>query len=511
MRIITIAASDIQGGASRATYRLHRGLLACGQEAEMIVGTKLSGDPTVRPVEALPVAPGNRLAELGFIQNNYLRQNRTTLSNTYFSLGHPGWDLSGHPLVQRAEVINLHWVAGLQSASSIARLHALGKPLVWTLHDQRPFTGGCHYSNGCAGYKIKCESCPQLLEDPCQLTRANLADQQEILPARNIVAVSPSKWLATCARASVVFRESRVETIANSVETDVFAPVNQIEARIRLNLPPQKTYLLCGADHGGEIRKGYRVLVEALRYCMSDPEFRRKVRENEIGLLCFGNPGPKMAAFPIPVHSFGYLESDEMMAQIYSAADLFLLPSLEDNLPNTMLESMSCGTPVIGFDIGGIPELVINGVTGGLVPPYDPQLFGEAVLSWLARPAIRHAVRQNCRRLIERNYSLSVQAARYLSLYQELLSAKPQRETRKMSARKSDALFVPSMAETGRRFEKLRPSLLADSRLIDERLRPPPAVVQQSPPKKTTAWIRLRQYASAGKQVARRYTPRQGP
>jgi len=240
------------------------------------------------------------IGRLNLIQQNHIDKQRTPISNTYFSLGYPGCDLSGHPLVKSADIIHLHWVSGFQSAFSIARLHALGKRLVWTLHDQRPFTGGCHFSAGCAGYRERCASCPQLKERPVRLPQANLADMRAILPLKRLTVVAPSRWLADCARQSTLFRKARIETIAYGVETDVFTPTPRGEARRKLELDPQKTYLLFGADYGSEIRKGFGPMIEALVHCLSEPVFKQRVQRGEIMILCFGNPTRQRPRCPFP-------------------------------------------------------------------------------------------------------------------------------------------------------------------------------------------------------------------
>ena len=421
MRVVHLAAVDRSGGAARSAFRLHAGLLARGMDSTLLVGKKISSAATV--IECRPPA-----AEAGdpeafcwdLIERHSAGANRTPLSNTYFSVAPTGGDLSEHPLVRAADVINLHWVAGFQSVTAVARLAALGKPLVWTLHDQRPFTGGCHFTAGCQRFTTDCRDCPQLAANPLQLPAALLADQQALWPAGAITVACPSRWLADGARRSAVFRHARVENIPYGVETDVFQPEPMGDARRHLQLQPEARHLLFGADYGEEKRKGFAELTAALKICLQHPPFADAVRGGRIVLLGFGRPSSALAALPAPVRLLGSINNDALMSRIYSAADFFLLPSIEDNLPNTMIEAMSCGTPVVGFATGGIPDLVTDGVTGKLAPTGDVPALAAAILELAADPQRAAAMRPHCRQLIETHHSIAAQAAAYSTLYEAL-------------------------------------------------------------------------------------------
>jgi glycosyltransferase involved in cell wall biosynthesis len=416
MRIVHIAAVDAEGGAARAAYRLHQGLLGAGVESSMLVKRKVSG------CESVHVAPAYDATEAFFwdlMEVYYLGLNRTEISNTYFSIGGPGVDLSQRPLVRQADVLHLHWVADFQSPSTIARLQALGKPIVWMLHDQRPFTGGCHFSAGCARYKKDCGGCPQLEEDPLGFPAMNLADQVQLLATDSICVTSPSRWLAQCARQSALFRRARIEVIPYGIDTDAFSPRPYAEAKSKLGLRPDSFQLLFGADFGSEKRKGFAELIAALKICWKDGAFRQRIREGQVGLLAFGRPHDDLKQFP--VKSLGYISGDDALSWVYSAADLFVLPSLEDNLPNTAVESMSCGTPVLAFEVGGLPDLV--GDTGRLVAP-DKEALSQAILSICAKPGECRSWRPACRERILSGFSAPLQAQHYLRLYEELLKGR---------------------------------------------------------------------------------------
>jgi glycosyltransferase involved in cell wall biosynthesis len=422
MKIVQINTYDIRGGAARAVYRLHRGLLQIEEDCRMLVKRKDSTDDSVFYVTATNST--ERFDEELFlgtvVQGHYINSHRTDISNTIFSLPYPGYDLSALPLVQMADIVNLHWVAYYQSPLTLHKLFALGKPVMWTLHDQWAFTGGCHYAAGCEKYRQDCVACPQLADDPFNLPAAVLRDKIELFRDANLTIVTPSRWLAACARKSRLFKDLRVEVIPNSLGTDVFSPLPKAEAKESVGLAAEIVTLLFVAHAGNEKRKGFQELMGAIQYCLAEPEFQNLVKSNKIRILCFGYPNDELEAMGVPVVSLGYLNSDQEIRAAYAAADLFILPSLEDNLPNTMLESMSCGTPVVAFDVGGMPDVVVDGVTGRLAPVGDVRRLAEAILSLVFNPERREEMGQNCRKVMVEGYSLAVQAQRYLELYQEL-------------------------------------------------------------------------------------------
>lgn len=423
MRIVHLSTSDVEGGAARAAWRLHQALRRAGEDSLMVVRRKTLGAPTVH------AAPGKQddACLWGYIvQNRCLDRNRTPLSNTWFSLGWPGQDLSQDPLVREADLLNLHWVSDFQSPASLARLQGLGKPLVWTLHDQRAFTGGCHFSAGCDGYRRDCAACPQLASDPCGLPGANLQVQRALWSPGAFTLVCPSRWMAGCARQSALFSTARIEVISNGIEPEVFRDLPPEEARAALGLPGEGLNLLFGSDYGGERRKGWSELAAALEVCARAPVGRRLLQEGRLRLICFGRPDERLDQLPIPVRSFGLVNSDETLNRLYAAADLFLMPSTEDNLPNTVLEAMSSGTPVAAFKVGGVPDMVVEGETGGMAATVDPEELARVILSLLGEPARLQQMRPRCRARVLENFTAERQAGRYRALYRELLDRPPQ-------------------------------------------------------------------------------------
>lgn len=431
MRVVHLSTSDIKGGAARSAYRVHEGLVRRGHDSIMMVQQKTSDDARVLEVPFEPEAE----QAMNLVQEYCLNRNRTPISNTYFSLGYPDVDLSARPEIQSADVIHIHWVSRFQSPQSIRALGSLGKPIVWTFHDQRAFTGGCHFSAGCTRYEAECGDCPQLQEDFFQLTRAAVLDERDLLPTSAITVVCPSRWMANCARASATFRNCKIEVVPYGVDTNVFYPRGKAAARESLGLPKKAFLLLFGGDGLMVKRKGFPLLIEALRQAVPQRKFLERIEDGRIVLACFGGVlGPLQWELPMEPIKFGRIDSDEILATIYSAADLFLLPSLEDNLPNVMIESLCCGTPGVGFDIGGISDVIQDRVNGRVVRANDPAAFAAAIvdlaLSWWQCPKLAF----NCRRRSAKRWTNDRQIDSYLQIYEEALaqrseSVRPEGET----------------------------------------------------------------------------------
>ncbi len=422
MKVVILNTHDKSGGAARAAYRLHKGLGLLNQSSLMAVLHKESEDPSVKRVIPKHGLYSVEKQVFRALQRELVNENRSTRSNTLFSIPYPGYDISKSSLIMKADVVNLHWINRFQSIETISNLLELGKPVVWTLHDQWPFTGGCHYSAGCEGFMAGCEACPQLREDTYGITTKILNKKIKEIGKPNLTIVTPSRWLAERARRSRVFTGMRVEVIPNSVETDIFKPEDKGLAKAALGIGGDAFVLLSCATSYDEKRKGFDHLLEAMSFCLQDSRFRDIAQERRVVIATFGRMSSEIKKLGVHVTSFGYIYSDEKLAKIYSAADVCLLPSEEDNLPNNMIESMSCGTPVVSFNIGGIPEVIEHGITGYLAPAFDSEKFAEHILTILFDESKRRQMGLNCRQLVKRKYGLETQAVKYLDLFRDLLS-----------------------------------------------------------------------------------------
>lgn len=391
------------GGAGIACRRLQGALQESGLSAGLLTAEDL----------------GNRwpfyAERLSFVP--YERDKSVRFS---FSPANFGKDLLRHPLVQKADVLHLHWInQGFLSLKTIGQLAALGKPLVWTLHDMWAFTGGCHYSRGCEGYKNACGNCPYLCRPgPHDLSHKIWSRKKKFFPP-GIRFVTCSEWLAGVARSSGLLHDYEVRAIPNPVDTTTFKPLSQPERddfRAQKGISRGAFVLLFVAMNVNETRKGFSFLSEALQY------LRTQRTDLQLEIVVLGKSGPEaLKTLPYPVHALGMVRDPETLARAYGAADVFVIPSLEDNLPNTVMESLACGTPVAGFKTGGIPEMAGHLQEGFIAPQGDAQGLANGIYEVLKGKRPLAEYRKAARRKVETHYSNEIVAARYLGLYQEVL------------------------------------------------------------------------------------------
>jgi len=312
------------------------------------------------------------------------------------------------------DVINLHWIARFVDYGSLFPQLPRRIPIVWTLHDMNPFTGGCHYTGGCEGYLHGCGNCPQLGSD----SRNDLShriwqrkrESFEKLGPEQLHIVTASRWMADkTARSSLLGRFS-VTHIPYGLDTDVFAPRDRHLAREVLNISRDAKVVLFAAHSLHNRHKGFPLLIQALSGLRGLPNLL---------LLSLGRGGSRVEVHVPHVH-LGHLNNDSMLSLVYSAADLLVIPSLQEAMGQTGLESMSCGVPVVGSAVGGIPDMIRPGVTGLLAPPGDADALGGAIRRLLQNPVERAEMGANCRRIALEEYAIEAQARRHVTLYERV-------------------------------------------------------------------------------------------
>jgi glycosyltransferase involved in cell wall biosynthesis len=317
------------------------------------------------------------------------------------------------------DVIHLHWVVRFVDYLLFFRDVPKSHPLVWTLHDMNPITGGCHHACGCRRFADHCGMCPQLT------TRApkdfsNAAWKRKSRAYRDLSQtrhriVTPSRWLADEVRRSSLMSNLEVEVIPYGLDTEAFQPRDRLQARQMLGVPADTHVLLFVAQWLADSYKGMATLVEALAKLKDD---------RKLFLLVLGR-GEAVEKSEIPSRFLGSITEDERLSFVYSAADLFLLPSLEDNFPNTALEALACGLPVVGSKVGGIPEIVREGETGILFERGHAEALAQAIQRVLPEHEQLRRMSANCRNTVLKEYTLEIQAQRYLNLYDTLRNEKP--------------------------------------------------------------------------------------
>lgn len=420
---VLIFSTKDSGGAGIAAYRLHRGLVDAGVDCKMIVLHKNhEDDNTVGQLQlqhnGQELDPHNSLMYAFQVAQQALAEfpNRSRTSEMFSTTATPVAFSELEDIIAESDIINLHWVAGLLDYESAGRLFA-GKKVVWTLHDMNPFTGGCHYAEDCIKYQDVegCrEICPQLGQGGYDLAQQVSQIKKSFSQALDLNVVTPSRWLGSCARSSTVFEGKNVEVIPYGLSLDNFQPIPKDEARKKLNLPDDKKVVLFGCEVIQNRRKGFDLMLEAIKKL---PEYIDA--SQEIVLAVFG-AGNISVDIPYEVVNLGSIKGEDNLAAVYSAADVFVISTREDNLPNTVLESMACGTPVVGFKIGGIPDMVEEGVTGSLATPFNCAELAECIARVLVEDTDK--ISASCRARVEGLYALPQQASRYIEFFNELVS-----------------------------------------------------------------------------------------
>ena len=409
--LLMVNTLQTSGGAARAAYRCFTGMRQVFPNARYLsLFADCTGDNhdglSASGFRALMTRKSTLLDRLPLLL--YPKRHRDLFS--------PGfWANPGRLRVTRydAKIVHLHRVAGgMLDMNDIAALCA---PVVWTLHDQWPFTGGCHYAGACERFEAQCGRCPQLAsENDNDITNALWLKKSDAFGKSDITVVAPSHWMAGLAKRSSLFADKRVEVIPNGLDTDVFRPIGRDEARKALKIETTLPVILFGAPLVSELRKGGDLLAEVIKII----DFPCVVAMFGLGELAFeGKAG-------ITVHHLGEIADDEMMARVYSAADVFVCPSRIDNLPNTVAEALACGLPCVAFDVGGLPDMINHKINGWLATPYKPDdLLGG--ITWVLQHQFGQALRKSARAKALAEYSIPVMSARYKHLYEELLALRP--------------------------------------------------------------------------------------
>ena len=395
------------GGAARAAHRIFSEIRNRSVGAHYLTLIKEDSEPDTSGHlrTSLLTLLVRYLARLDRIPFYFYPQRQSA----YFSLDYWPNPLRIRLKRFRPKLVHLHWVtAGLLGMEELGRLMC---PIVWTLHDTWAFTGGCHYTRDCEGFKGFCGHCPQLgSKSEGDYSHYLMRKKARVFENLDLTVVTPSRWLAEMAKRSSLLAGHRIEVIPNGLDTEFFKPTYQRTAREHLGIQPDVPVLLFGAQAVGDPRKGWDLLHEAL-CCIKEP----------LTLLVFGKGAVAVEHAPyVTVHQLGSVTDDARLALMYSAADVFVCPSREDNLPNTVAEALACGTPCAAFAINGLPDMIEHQKNGWLAKPFDPADLANGI-SWLLRHPEPEQLRRAAREKAVSEYSLNVMGDRYMALYGDVL------------------------------------------------------------------------------------------
>ncbi len=399
MKVLLVSTSDMVGGGAIAAFRLMEALNNNGVKAKMLVRDKLSSSVTVAQTGTIIPKVLERLQIMSYLKGKLWQADTADF----------GFDITRTEEYEEADIIHLHWInQGMVSLSCLKKMIKDGKKIVWTLHDEWPYLGICHYKGDCQ--ETECRQCPLL---PGNIAHKHYLQKQNIYKKGNITFVGCSQWITD--RAKQALPDAEVVHINNCVPHNIFRHIDQMEARKKLDLPLDNKIILFCSQNLNDERKGFAFLQQALekftihnsQFIIQGPQSMAMDSHSPKGgeggglmTICIGKGGR-------------YISSPEEMAMMYAAADVFVTPSLQDNLPNTIAEAMSCGTPCVGFNVGGIPEM-IDHLQNGYVAQYkDVNDLAEGIQYVLA-----HDMREAALHKAASAYGETHVAQKYINVYE---------------------------------------------------------------------------------------------
>jgi glycosyltransferase involved in cell wall biosynthesis len=414
MKVVHLNTNDISGGAARAAYRLHQGLSRTEIQSLMYVLNKQSNDESV-----LQFQPSHNLWTR--IRRRWRRERVQRAFARYEDTRPEGLEPftdDRTPFADRifdqmpsADVINLHWIRRFVDLQVF--FEHISVPVVWTLHDMNAFTGGCHYNVDCEKYTFSCGACPQLGSGKdADLSRRIWERKKEAfsrIDPEQLHIIASSRWLREEVKRSTLLGSFHISVIPCGLDTDRFAPRPKEAVRTALGLPHNRPIVLFVADSATNRRKGFPLLRDAIND-LSEPL-----------LASIGGGKPEIENPDRHIH-LGKLSSDRLLAAAYSAADIFVIPSLQEAFGQTALESMACGTPVVGFDTGGIPDMVRPRETGWLAEVGNVRALRSTIAEALSDFRRLDQMGKRCREIAKNEYTLEVQAQQYRVLYNQMMS-----------------------------------------------------------------------------------------
>jgi glycosyltransferase involved in cell wall biosynthesis len=414
LKVVHLNTYENNGGAGRACARLVDALQQQGTEASSWVNYSFERNPKAQNFSKGLLA--KYFTAFQIVAERLLTKLSLKPEQTPFSIPYFGRDITIHPAVKAADILHLHWINhAFMRPQDLAQLKKLNKPIVWTFHDSNAFTGGCHVRYSCKHFEQECGNCPLLKSSgPNDLSHRIWQAKAEAYADLEFSVITPSNWMAESVKQSKLLGNRKIQVIPNTLNTETFKPIDKLQARKLLGLSADRFIILSGfMPSKNDKHKGTPYLLEALQQLPG---------KEQVELLIFGNRDEKnLPDFPVQATFLGTITEDERLALAYSAANAFVSPSLEDNLPNTVLESLACGTPVVAFTTGGIPDMVKHQHNGYLA---KYQSAGDLAvgIQWVIQHPDSENLRLNARKTVETQFSEAVIAQKHIELYQSLVN-----------------------------------------------------------------------------------------
>lgn len=415
LKVAHFSFSDTYG-AMGAAYELHKGMMQKGINSKFYVRGKTRFDDSI--------------IELGYYDSTEERLLRV-IDKLYFDSNkkEPGtapihfdclglhWDKQLENELKEYDIIHIHWVAGFLNIDNIYQLSKLNKPIVWTMHDFHPFTGGCHYPESCREYENECSSCCELKENSTDITKHILLEKQLKYPC-NIHVVVASAWLKDIVQHSKVFRNNPCEVIPIGIDTKCFVPKNKVDMKHKLGLSADVKVILIGAQALAQKIKGYHNINKTIKIIKANSYCNDLIKKGKLCLLAFGsNDNMEYHDKDIPIINVGFIKDREKLCEVYNAADVFVFPSVQDTFGMTAVEAMSCGTPTVAFDVSAMRDVIISGINGYKAEVNDIKSMADHIIHILQKTPINA---EECRRRVETYYSLDCEIDKMVQFYHRI-------------------------------------------------------------------------------------------
>lgn len=414
MRVLIVNTSERTGGAAVAAHRLMEALNNNGVKAKMLVRDKESSKLTVISL------PSSWKLQWHFLWERFCIWMRLHLRRQHLfdiDIANTGTDITRLREFQEANVIHLHWInQGMLSLKDIRKILTSGKRVVWTMHDIWPATAICHLTFDCRHFETHCEQCRLLPNGGStnDLAAKIWEKKKQMLEGQRITFVACSQWLAGEAQKSALLKGQKITSIPNPIDTRIYHPIDKQMARKELGLPTDKHLILFVSQRATNPYKGMQYLTEACHLLAKQyPEMQHHTAVIVLG----GHAEEVTTQLPFESIPLGYVNDRQRIVTVYNAADVFVLPSLSENLPNTIMEAMACGVPSIGFQIGGIPE-EIDHLKNGYVTAYRDATDLAKGIFWTLHEANTEEIRKACLTKVLHNYSQQSVAQRYIEIYE---------------------------------------------------------------------------------------------
>lgn len=425
MRVLIVNTSERTGGAAVAASRLMKALNNNGVKAKMLVRDKerppigaLAGMTDSLTVSELPLSP---LLRWHFLWERFVVFCRLHFSRKHLfevDIANTGTDITRLREFEEADIIHLHWInQGMLSLKDIRKILRSGKPVIWTMHDIWPATAICHLTMGCRNFTTACRQCRLLPGGGSSYDLSSMIwnRKKRMLEGENIYYVACSRWLESEAKRSALLEGQKITSIPNPIDTHKYIRCNKQEARQRLGLPLDKRLILFASQRVTNENKGMSYLIEACQRLSDIPD---------LGVVILGGHAEEVVEqLPLEAYPLGYVNDEHRIVDVYNAADVFVLPSLSENLPNTIMEAMACGVPCVGFKVGGIPE-EIDHRRNGYVADYRSAEDLARGIRWILMEADSEELSRNAIHKVAHNYSQQSVAMKYLDVYHQAMAFK---------------------------------------------------------------------------------------